>query len=54
MAGFGVEDPVSAYFVIFLKDNDIEAFLNAVFSRSYSARPSANDANSVSHPTIMT
>jgi hypothetical protein len=54
VAGFGVEDPISAYFVIFLKDNNIEAILNAVFSRGNSTRPSANDAYSVSHPTIMT
>jgi hypothetical protein len=54
MAGFGVEDPISAYFVIFLKDNDIKTILNAVLGRSYSARPSANDTYSISHLTIMT
>jgi hypothetical protein len=54
MAGFGVEDPISAYFVIFLKDNNIKTILNTVLSRSYSTRPSANDAYSISHPTIMT
>jgi hypothetical protein len=54
MAGFGIEDPISAYFVIFLKDKYIKTTLNAVLGCSYSTRSSANNAYSISHPTIMT
>ena len=54
MTSFGIEDPITAYFVILLKDNYIKTILNAVLGRGYSTRPRANDTYSISHPTIMT
>jgi hypothetical protein len=54
MAGFGVEDPISAYFVILLKDNDIKAILYAVLSCSYSTWASSDYADPWIHKLIIT